>query len=595
MIPKITITQRLVVKYPFARFIGFTATNLKNKKSSAELEKEKRKVENYIKKNIDKYKEEIERKIVFFKKYKKSFPIGYQLQTISKGKKIPKDSVLKDLFFMTELKNCLIMSVQDSSKLGKELVYDISPGDEDFVYMDGTKLKTKKDDIVLKQGNEVLISHLYGAGKKTLVTDKTKNAMFMIWSDVELSDKTITNVEKDLRKYIKLISTKNTVISTFEVEEERDEDFVVTPWDVKGNIDYDKLVRQFGTKKLDTKILTKFKRLVKKDHPYLRRKIFYSHMYFDEILKDYEKSNKFYLYTGRAPSGPIHMGHLFVWMFAKWLQDVFDVPLLFQIVDEEKFLAKEDLTLEDTRKWAYDNILDIIALGFDPKKTFIFLDTEYAGHMYKYACQVAKKITFSTIKSTFGFGNDKNIGIIFYTAMQSTPVILPSVMEKKKTRVLIPCAIDQDVHFRLTRDVVQSLGYYKPATILSRFLPGLHGMGEEGKMSSSIESTAIFTTDSPNTVKKKIMKHAFSGGRDTTDEHRKKGGKPEIDVSYQWLTFFEEDDKKLEKIYKNYKSGKLLSGELKQILIDKINNFLAEHQKKRIWAKKNIEKFMLRD
>ena len=91
------------------------------------------------------------------------------------------------------------------------------------------------------------------------------------------------------------------------------------------------------------------------------------------------------------------------------------------------------------------------------------------------------------------------------------------------------------------------------------------------------------------------MKHAFSGGRDTTDEHRKKGGKPEIDVSYQWLTFFEEDDKKLEKIYKNYKSGKLLSGELKQILIDKINNFLAEHQKKRIWAKKNIEKFMLRD
>ena len=171
MIPKITITQRLVDKYPFARFIGFTATNLKNKKSSAELEKEKRKVENYIKKNIAKYKEEIERKIVFFKKYKKSFPIGYQLQTISKGKKIPKDSVLKDLFFMTELKNCLIMSVQDSSKLGKELVYDISPGDEDFVYSFGEDgIEGTDDDTADKQfefhSEEFLWGPTFGFGLK---------------------------------------------------------------------------------------------------------------------------------------------------------------------------------------------------------------------------------------------------------------------------------------------------------------------------------------------------------------------------------------------------------------------------------------------
>ncbi|MFH0875098.1 MAG: hypothetical protein V1859_04110 [archaeon] len=69
----------------------------------------------------------------------------------------------------------------------------------------------------------------------------------------------------------------------------------------------------------------------------------------------------------------------------------------------------------------------------------------------------------------------------------------------------------------------------------------------------------------------------------------------EIDVSYQWLTFFEEDDSKLEKIYKDYKKGLLLSGELKLILVDKINEFLSDHHKRREAAKKNIEKFMLRD
>ena len=83
MKPKITITQRLLDKYPFARFIGFTATNLMNKKTSTELEKEKRKVEKYIKENYDDFKEDIERKSVFFKKYKKSFPIGYQLPPVS--------------------------------------------------------------------------------------------------------------------------------------------------------------------------------------------------------------------------------------------------------------------------------------------------------------------------------------------------------------------------------------------------------------------------------------------------------------------------------------------------------------------------------
>ncbi|MCX6707586.1 MAG: tryptophan--tRNA ligase, partial [Candidatus Woesearchaeota archaeon] len=150
--------------------------------------------------------------------------------------------------------------------------------------------------------------------------------------------------------------------------------------------------------------------------------------------------------------------------------------------------------------------------------------------------------------------------------------------------------LDQDPHFRVARDVMAKLGYYKPAIMHCRFLPGLLGPG--GKMSASEAETAIFTTDSPETVKKKIMRYAFSGGRDTIEEHRKKGGNPDIDVSYQWLTFFEEDDKKLQKIHDDYKSGKMLTGELKQILIDKINTFLKEHQKKREKAKAQFEDFL---
>ncbi len=47
-----------------------------------------------------------------------------------------------------------------------------------------------------------------------------------------------------------------------------------------------------------------------------------------------------------------------------------------------------------------------------------------------------------------------------------------------------------------------------------------------------------------------INKYAFSGGRDTKEEHEKFGGNTELDISYQYLTFFLEDDEKLAHIKK---------------------------------------------
>lgn len=59
-------------------------------------------------------------------------------------------------------------------------------------------------------------------------------------------------------------------------------------------------------------------------------------------------------------------------MFTKYLQDAFDVPLVIQLTDDEKFLFKEDLSLEEVHRLAFENTKDIIACGFDPDKTFIF-------------------------------------------------------------------------------------------------------------------------------------------------------------------------------------------------------------------------------
>ena len=370
--------------------------------------------------------------------------------------------------------------------------------------------------------------------------------------------------------------------------------FSVTPWEVKGEVDYEKLVREFGVSKINEELLVRIKKHTKELHFMLRRKIFFAHRDLNWLLDEYEKGNKFFLYTGRAPSGGVHLGHLMPWVFTKWIQDKFNADLWFQFPDEEKFLLKQDLKFEDAQNYLGENMLDVIALGFDPRKTHFLIDTINAGLMYKEACKVAKKITFSMTKTSFGFNESTNIGAIFYTSMQAVPAFLPSVLKRKNIPCLIPHAVDQDPHFRLTRDILPKLGYYKPASIQCLFLPPLTGV--EGKMSASSEGqNSIFTTDSPKEVENKIKKYAFSGGQNTVEEHRRKGGNPEIDVSFQYLKmFFEPNDEKLREIYQEYKSGKLLTSELKEILIEKINIFLKEHRKKRELAKKQIKKFLMK-
>ena len=366
------------------------------------------------------------------------------------------------------------------------------------------------------------------------------------------------------------------------------DEFVVTPWHVEGDIDYDKLIKQFGTQKISDDLLLKLQKITGEDHFMLRRGVFFSHRDLNLILENYEKGKEFFLYTGRGPSGHTHIGHLVPWVFAKWLQDKFNVNMYFQLTDDEKFFAKQDLSLDQTTNFAFENALDFIALGFKPEKTKIIVNTKNIKTLYPIAAQVAKKINFSNTKAVFGFTNDTNVGMIFYTSLQSAPCFI------EDKQVLIPLGVDQDPHFRITRDIAPKINKIKPSLIHNIMIPSLLGPG--GKMSASDEKNTIYTTDSPEVVKKKINKYAFSGGQPDIDEHRKIGGNPDIDVSYQYLRiFFEPDDNKLKKIYDDYKSGKMLTGELKLILIEKINEFLSVHQQKREEARKNIDEYLLKD
>lgn len=360
------------------------------------------------------------------------------------------------------------------------------------------------------------------------------------------------------------------------------EKFVVTPWEVRGVVDYDRLIRDFGTQPITGALAKKMEDLLGNAAYLIRRKIFFSHRDLNLILDDHAKGRGMFLYTGRGPSGPMHIGHIIQFYFTKWLQDKFHAPAYIQITDDEKFLEeKRNLSYEETQRWAAENILEIAAVGFDPDRTFILQDTDFVGHAYPLILKIARKINYSVAKSVFGFSGETNIGFSFYPSIQ----ILPSMLEKR--RCLIPSAIDQDPFWRIQRDIAESMGYYKAAAVHSKFLPALTGV--EDKMSSSQPETTINLTDDDKTVRRKIYRYAFSGGQATREEHMRKGGNTDVDVPFQWLyMFFEPDNKKIEQIRAEYVKGQLLTGDLKDILIEKVTSFLNDHRNRKEKARELV-------
>jgi tryptophanyl-tRNA synthetase len=355
-----------------------------------------------------------------------------------------------------------------------------------------------------------------------------------------------------------------------------DATFTVTPYEVSGTVDYDALLEDFGADRLTREQVSRFP-----DHPMLRRGIYYAgrdvDRYLDAATGDGgEEEGTHSIVTGIGPSGPMHVGHAMVFYLAKAFQDATGAMVYVPLSDDEKYLSKE-MTFEEIGAATRENLRDLLAVGFDPERTRFVLDSADADVVYPLAATFAKDVTMNQLEATYG--RPDNVGMGFYPAVQTTHLLLPQLVEGEHP-TLVPVAVDQDPHVRVSRDVAAKARYpvRKPGALLGKFLPDLSG---PGKMSSS-EGEAIHLTDDAETVREKVLAHAYSGGRDSVDAHREHGGDPSVDVAFQYLRyFFERDDDRLDELATAYRSGELLSGELKVEAVDAIAEFLDAHQRRR--------------
>ena len=255
------------------------------------------------------------------------------------------------------------------------------------------------------------------------------------------------------------------------------------------------------------------------------------------------------------------------------------------LVADLESAAARGVSLQEAKKRALEfHIPAYLALGLDPKKTIFYFQSENKEVVH-FAYEVAKKITLNEFKAIYG---NADPGRIMSAVTQVADILYPQFKEPMPG--IVPVGIDQDPHIRLTRDIVKRMKakkFFPPSSMYHKYTPSLDG---SIKMSKSKPESCIELPDDPKTVCKKL-KRALTGGRDTVEEQRKKGGQPEKCIIFELhKQHLIEDDSELNKIFKKCKSGKLLCGECKEIACKEMTNFLTKLEKDMKKAKKLIPK-----
>jgi tryptophanyl-tRNA synthetase len=240
------------------------------------------------------------------------------------------------------------------------------------------------------------------------------------------------------------------------------------------------------------------------------------------------------------------------------------------------------------KQYIYNVVADYLALGLDPNKTIIFLQSDIAGEVTTLTAFLARLISVAellrvpTLKDKLKKNakpESANALLLLY------PVIMASDILLQRAK-LVAVGEDQMPHIELTRKLARMFNkkhkrvfpipqalQIKPIRILS-----LKG---EGKMSKSKPEGAIFLTDDLKTVETKIKnaETAFEGQMNEKLES--------LIFIAKNLAKTEKGKEEIDTIIKEHLAGKKVMKEFKQALIEIVKNFLIEFQEKRNEVIKN--------
>lgn len=348
------------------------------------------------------------------------------------------------------------------------------------------------------------------------------------------------------------------------------------PWSIEDIEDYDRLIEVFGMEPVTDELLSQlpFKNRL------FRRRLVFGHRDMGVIVEAVKLGREYAVMSGIKPTGEFHLGTKMTAEQMIYLQKLSGKSRVFYAIADIEAWEDNGLPIEQTREIAVDNVADILALGLDWKRSYIYRQSEEPRVM-RWGYVFARGLTINLLEAIYG---EKHVGMYMSALVQVGDILLPQHPEFGGPKpTIVPVGADQDPHIRLTRDLARKhSNLYKlvpPAAVYHKLQKALTG---EAKMSKRDPMSYITLGDTPELVEKKI-KNAFTGGRETAELQRRLGGRPEICVVYQLAVFhFIEDDEQVKRMYDECKSGVRLCGECKLEVAREAAEFISKHQEKKI-------------
>jgi DNA/RNA-binding domain of Phe-tRNA-synthetase-like protein len=204
---KFKVRPEVKILYPTAHFGGITIHNEQNQKKHPDLEQAKRTLEQKIKEDYPDPKEDsvVQCYADYYKKWGKTYPIVFQINSVKKGRTFPQVSTYVDSMFLAELEDRILTSGHDRNTIQGELVYDLADDGEEYIKLNGEKQVLVKNDIVLRDADGVLASILFGPATRTSIKNDTENPLYFAWCPIGIEPEKVDNHLTTITKYLSIV------------------------------------------------------------------------------------------------------------------------------------------------------------------------------------------------------------------------------------------------------------------------------------------------------------------------------------------------------------------------------------------------------
>lgn len=287
--------------------------------------------------------------------------------------------------------------------------------------------------------------------------------------------------------------------------------------------------------------------------------------------------------TGDRPTGKLHLGH-YVGTLANRvrLQDEYD---LFLLIADYHALTRntEKAYIMDTREHIRDLVLDYLAVGIDPDKTTIYVQSAVPTvcelHLlFSMLATVPRLERVPTLKEVMDAEHIEapSYGLLGYPVLQAADILHVRAN-------LVPVGKDQASHLELTREIARRFNYLygdvfpEPDTLIGE-VPTLTGTDGRAKMSKSL-GNAIFLADDAETVRQRVMNMYTDPTRIRADIPANPEGNP----VFQYHEAFNPNKEEVEELKARYRAGKVGDVEVKKKLNAALQQFLAPVRERRAY------------